>query len=43
MQTIWTTLKTLVVALIWCTAVAVGVLIAVCGAVISASQNVPRV
>lgn len=43
MRTTWAIVRGGVLALIWCLAVVAGVLIGVCGAVITASQNVPRI
>lgn len=36
-------IRGVVLAIIWCLAVVAGVLIGICGAAITASQNVPRI
>lgn len=38
-----TVLKSLGLALIWCIAAVVGLIVALCSAVIAAAQNVPRI
>lgn len=38
-----TVLKSLGLALIWCVAVAVGLIVTLCSAVVAAAQNVPRI